>query len=448
MRHFVEGFERAAGARGRARRVGAELKFPLVDLEGRAASAEATRGLWDFLVRHGWSPDIDPPSGEIIGATLPGPRNDTRASCETGHCKVEFSLAHVADLHELAGMVGGLRGLLGRFCGESGHLLLGFGIQPVSRPGKHLEMKKSRNMFWDRIFGSNRHVPPEDGDDVHLFTLSAASQVHIDVTIDEAIQAVNVFNGFSGAQIALTANSNIWRGELDTEHRCVGEVFWDWWIPGTDRYGVPPRPFVNVTDYVHTVSMLPPVYVRRDGRPIGLPGYNSFHEYYSSGAGARGIGADGGDVELTPEPADIDQHATFYWYNARISRYYTLENRVNDQQPPDDLVVISALTLGLCSALDEAEEEIRACSWDELWAARTVACRHALGGAFGEIRLHDLAGRMLEIAKLGLRRRGLGETEYLEPLCARLADRRCPADEAAALFREGGMAALLRARRI
>jgi gamma-glutamylcysteine synthetase len=446
VRHFTERFEKANRKRFLHRRVGAELKFPFVDENGQAASQEAIDGLWAYLESAGWMPRLDDTSGCVVGATCQGPMNDTMASCETGYCKTEFALAHVASLHELAEMISGLRTLLREFSDRSGNRFLGFGLQPVTPPSKHLEMKKSRNLFWERIFGSNRHITPEDGDDVHLFTVSASSQVHIDVTLDEAVRAVNVFNGFSGAQVALTANSNIWKGALDPENKCLGELFWDWWNPGADRYGVPSRPFEDLADYVRQIVMMKPVYVRRGGKPVGLPGYDSFFRYYCSSEPALGMDPEGSTVHLTPEPADIDQHSTFYWYNARVSRYYTLENRVCDQQPPDEQVCVAALTLGLASALGEAEEEIRRHDWDLLRDARVAACRDGLQASVNGLRLSDLAGRMLQIAAEGLKKRGLGEQEYLAPLRARQQSGRCPADEAEKLFSRGGVPALLETR--
>jgi gamma-glutamylcysteine synthetase len=448
VRHYTERFEKANRKRFLHRRVGAELKFPFVDQDGRAASREGIEALWEFLRKRGWTPRLDELSGRVVGASRPGPMNDTLASCETGYCKTEFALAHVGDLHELARTIARLRNLLREFSERSGHLFLGYGIQPVTPPGKNLEMKKSRNVFWDRIFGSNRHIAPEDGDDVHLFTVSASSQVHIDVSMDDAVRAVNVFNGFSGAQVALTANSNIWKGELDPEHKCLGEIFWDWWNPGPDRFGVPPRPFLDLADYVHQIAMMKPVYVRRAGKPVGLPGYDSFFRYYSSPGSALGVDPEGNTVKLTPEPADIDQHSTFYWHNARISRYYTLENRVCDQQPPEDLACIAALTLGLASALQEAEEEIKGHDWELLKRARVAACRGGLQALVDGLSVSDLAGKMLQIAGHGLEKRRLGEQECLAPLIARQRASRCPADEAQEVFSQGGVATLLEKRRL
>ena len=282
---------------------------------------------------------------------------------------------------------------------------------------------------------------------MNLFTVNAASHVHISAAMDESVRAVNVLTGYSGAQIALTAHSSIWKGGVDPEHRCVAEKFWDWWIPEGGRVGVPERPLGDLADYARAVSGLRPIFVKRDGVPYLVKGYPTFADCHT----ARPMLAerlDGSEVELTPEPSDIDTHCTCYWWNARITRYYTVENRANDQQPPDALLSVSALTLGLVSALDEATEALSTRNWSTLRASREAACREALAGDAGGTPLCDLAGEMLDLAGLGLRRRGLGEEEFLAPLVSRLAAGECPADGAARIFGEGGVPALVAAGRL
>ena len=446
--HVCNGFRNSRPDHAEAeRRIGAELKFPLVNDDGTAASLDEVDALWGFLQEHGWAAEVDPLTNRVIGARTPGERNDTVASCETGYCKTEFSLAHTGNLHDLDGEVHALKKLLSEFSVRRGVLFLGYGIQPVTAPSQDLLMKKSRTSVWGGFYSSNRHIPEEDGDDVHLFTVNAASHVHVSVSRDEAVNAVNVLNGFAGAQIALTAHSNVWRGQLDPEHKCVNEVFWDWWMPDSGRVGVPEVPFRDLRHYVHTIAGLKPVYVKRDGRPIVLPEHGSFADYFTADAPV-GQDVEGGEVRLIPETADFDLHSTCYWYNARISRYYTVENRVNDQQPPEALVGIAALTLGLVSAQHESKEELGLYRWQDLRSARESACRNALKGTVDGLGLSTLSERMVEIAEMGLQRRGLGEEVYLEPFRTRLRAQRCPADEASELFKSGGIGALLSARKL
>jgi len=304
-----------------------------------------------------------------------------------------------------------------------------------------------RASVWDDVYPGNSHVPPEDGRNLHLFTVNAASHVHISVSMEESVRAVNVLTGFSGAQIALTADSSVWKGHVDPDHRCVAEKFWDWWIPEGGRVGVPERPLEDLADYAEVLSTFRPIFVKRDGVPYLIKGYRTFGESLA----ARPMlveRLDGTKAELVPQPSDIDTHFTCYWWNARITRYYTVENRANDQQPPDALLCIAALTLGLVSALDEAAETLKAHDWGLLRGSREAACADGLKGSVDGLTLRDLAGEMLDLARLGLRRRGLGEEEFLCPLEKRLAEGSCPADEADALFLSGGATSLVAARRL
>ncbi len=446
--YFKKVFEDAVSSSSEEeRRVGAELKFPLVSQDGAAASYQTVRELWRYLEDRGWKAYQDPVNGEVVGARKPGEQNDTWASCETGYCKTEFSLAHVADLFDLDRSVKSLRKELQDFCDQHRVFFLGYGIQPLTPPSKWLLMKKGRSGVWDKVFGSNRHICKADGDDFHLFTINAASHVHVSVERQEVIDTVNVLNGFAPAQIALTAHSNIWKGRIDPKYKCVSEKLWDWWMTEPNRVGLPPKPFENLEDYIKTVAELKPVYVKRHGKPIVLEDYESFDQYYSCGR-AVGIDAKGRKISFVPEECDIDLHSSCYWYNARISRYFTVENRVCDQQPPGELVCVAALTLGLVSALPEALEELSAYDWQDLRKARESACRHGLEGeACGE-SMADLSARVMEIAELGLKKRGFGEKAFLEPLKQRLKQKQCPADEAARLFESGGINALLSERRI
>ena len=464
-RHFLRRFEEIESQRdlrNRKRRIGSELKFPLVKMDGQAAESDKTTALWKFLIGKGWEPLKDSYSGEIVGATRQGEMNEDRAACETGFCKVEFSLAHTDTLNRLHDSVKEIRTLMAEFGEEHGVAFLGFGIHPVTPPGKHLLMKKSRNLFWDRLFGGNNHIAPDDGTDVHLFTISASNQVHIDVTMEEAVDAVNVFNGIAGPQIAMTANSNIWKGRISSGYKCLGEMFWDWWLKNHNkgRYGVPDRKFNSLEDYFMAVLDFPPVYVRRKGMPVGLPHCSAFSDFYTctddltrcergdSLSGQCGLTPEGNAMAINKHVEDLDQHFTFFWHNARLSRYYTLENRINDQQPPEDIMSVPALTLGIMENLGEAVRLINEYPWDMLQEARIEAARSGPGATVRGTPVIDISRELVRIAENGLERRGLDEEIYLAPLRIRLEEKICPADRAAEIFTKEGPEGLVKRMRI
>jgi gamma-glutamylcysteine synthetase len=436
---FLDGFRIAVRSRQYGeRRIGAELKFPLVNPDGTAAALETVQALWVYLAGNGWDVIEDPVTGQIAGAKIAGPYNDTVASCETGYCKTEFSLAHVANLFELTESIRGLREELAPFAQEHDVRFLGYGIQPLTPPSQDLLFKKARYCFWEQALPSNQHIPPEQGDDVHLFTVNAGSHVHVSIGPEAATRAVNVLNGFAGPQIALTAHSPIWQGRRDEHYLCVNEKLWDWWEPAAGRVGVPVRPFKSLEDYVRTIEELAPIYVNRGGQPILLPQFDAFRDYYNSD-NATGKSLQGEIVSLEPEPDDIRVHNSCYWYTARISQYFTVENRVFDQQPPNELESAAALTLGLVSAAGAAWEELSRYSWNSLRQAREVACRYGLEGSTEEFTMVELAGRMLQVADFGLSQRRLGEEKYLKPLREHLRRRSCPALRARRIFGDSGV---------
>jgi len=441
-RHFLAGFERAAGASG-ARRIGAELKFPFVNADGEAVSRETVDALWAYLLERGWTPDMDTETGRVVGARKPGERNDTVASCETGYCKTEFSLAHAPDLSALRSTLDDLVAELQPFLERRAVCLLCYGIQPVTPPSGDLLMKKMRAGFWDKALPSNNVIPREQGDDVHLFTVNACSHVHVSVVPEEAVRAVNVLTALAGVQISLTANSILNGGWAEGDYKCVNEKLWDWWEPVKGRVGVPPRPFTDLRDYVARICDLKPVYVKRDGVPILLcDQYERFSDYFAERR-ATGRTVNGETRTVIPAMEDVAVHNSCYWYTARISRYFTVENRVFDQQPRDALLVPAALTLGLLSAADEAWEEVSSRKWESWRQTREAACRAGLDWRTDGQDAADLGGRLLRIAELGLQRRERGEEAFLDPVRRRLKQRACPADAAHAILSRGGVRALV-----
>jgi gamma-glutamylcysteine synthetase len=449
--YYNEGFRKAIEKRKRfnGRRVGSELKFPFVKETGYAVDRNDVDTLWKYLGDHGWSVVTDPENGQLVGAETPGEFNHTVARSETGHCLIEFSLAHAGNLHDVQKSYDELQSTLNAFSEKTKTYFLSFGMHPLEKPGKHLMARKSRNLFWDKVFGSNRIVPPEDGSDVHLFALSAAHQVHIDVNPEESIEAVNVLNGFAGAQIALSANSNIWQNGVAERAHCLGELFWDWWL-GDDRgrAGVPERRFGSLDDYAECIGNYSPVFVRRGDRVIGLPDYKTFKEYYNGHGVKRGIGADGNMIDLIPEKDDISLHNTFFWHDARVSRYFTIENRLNDQQPYDEMIVIPALTLGLIENLNEAHSYVSRFEWDTLRKMRDNAIHDGLEASVNGTAVIDQCKEMVDIAERGLAARNKGEEKYIQPLKERIEKRINPAMKAAEVFKSEGLDSFIQNVRI
>ncbi len=423
-------------------RIGAELKFPLTTCTGDPVSRRTVEMVWQHMLRCSWKPLIDKGTCALIGATQSQHEGRHTASCETGYCKIEFALAPVANLFDLEKSIASVRDVMRSFSEKNDARFLAVGIHPAGEPGSRLMSANSRESVWDRVLVSNNLVQPLNGHDVHLFTLNAGSHVHLNVPDSARIAVLNVLNAFVPAQLALTANSTVWQGELDPRLNCVNEMLWGWWLDDPRRYGVPDRPFENYESYVDYIADLPFLFAVRDEVPILINRKSSLRQFLKLPK-CEGTKLDGSTVTIRPNSDDLYTHYRCCWHCNRLTRYHTVENRTNDQQLPGELVVIAALTLGLISALPEALEDISNFNWSDLPELRVEACLKDSERNNSRYLLRAMANRMVALADLGLRRRNRGEEVFLAPLHERLRDYTCPSHNVAHQFAAGGLSALV-----
>jgi|GEM_PF-525718 len=437
--HWKEDFEEKEQEReGRIRNVGIELKFPVVDKEGRAVSPGVMTDLWEFLGEEGWDVITDPHYKHLIGASFPGEPADDFAGTETGYCKMEFSLGYKGNLWQLDERIHALAELLEKFRQrkEENVYFLCYGIHPVTPPSDDLMTKKQRNLFWHKAFDNRR---------VNLLSITCSNQVHADVAVEETAAALNVFNGLSPVEIALNANSNIWNGRVNPECKALSLNFWNRWLPNSPRVGMTPRRFGSLTDYTVFISGFKPVYVKRKGQYYGIGHYASFAEYWAAGEKAIGVDEYGVRIPLVPQKEDFDLHYTFCWNDARLSGYYTLENRVNCQQPPHRLMVPAAFTLGIMEKLLPVQSLVDSFAWGELEAAREDAVNKGMQANLNGEKIKELCQEVLCLAQKGLEQRKLGEEKFLVPLWESFETTTCPADHAREIFARNGLRDFLEA---
>jgi len=307
--------------RGKPRTTALEIKFCLTNNKGENPSSSNVQGLWRFLAGRGWRLLKDPYSEKLVGVTREIMDMEDRISLATGESQIEFSLIPHFSLHDCWAHLSQIRDIIREYTEHCDLVVLSLGIQPITPPQERVR-RGARHQFWRNIGGT---------DQVYLLGTIADSQAHVDISLDEAVTAVNTFQALSGAQIALTANSTLRCGRIDWDYKDVKETFWSRWLPQPShngRIGVSARPFGSLEDYIDTVCSFKPVFVSRKGESIGIYEYNTFKDYFYASP-ALGRTVDGKTRRLRPSFVDVDLHDTLYWWNARISRFSTLENRGN-----------------------------------------------------------------------------------------------------------------------
>lgn len=391
------------------RRIGREAEFPLVWPDGRAADASL---LWGPLLAEGGREVHDDPDGRgMIVRVDAGP---VGYEVEMGRATVEVVLPPVDDLHALAAVSGRAVRRLVRAAASRGMLVLGYGIQPRTPAAVGLMAPKRRYGVLHRALGRPY---------LH-FTTTASDQVQIDIARGELVDAVNVMNLLSGPIIALTANSSVYSGRVgrfvsgrEGMLRTLG-----------DRHGMTPWQFTDLEGLLEFICGQTCPILRKDGRyvPYGLP----FLAYLA----ARG-----------PDPDAYLMHERYIWNSARPRMQHgAIEVRPACQQPPEEPLAASALCLAFVEAMPEIWAFVRDRLGQDPWPAMAAYRRAAvrMGLRAREPVPGFLAG-LVDLAEESLRRRGRGEERYMLPVRRRLERRALPADRAAALFRRGGVDALI-----
>lgn len=448
LKEFAKNFkpENALKSKG----IGIECELPIVNQAGFAAPLGIIYQLFEYLEKAGFDIKVDEYTNQPIAATrinlesaLQFDYCEDTISTDLGFSTLEIALAPQTSLWAVEQQLNELLLLLLTYFEEQQCRILGYGIQPFTPPSTDLLVPHKRYNFIDRVSG-NEFVPASDGKDFHLLTVTASNQCHIEVSLEETIPAVNVLNGLSGLQIALQANSPIWKGKVDNNYKATRELFWDYCFPDRiNQAGVPPK-FNNLADYVDNLMSFKAQRVMRNGQAYRIASDQTFKEFYHEVQSTIGENRQGECLLLTPELEDIHLQNGFCYYNARlVSKFGTIENRMCCQQPPGETMVTAALTLGILENLAEAQQLLAALNFITPNDLRMEAIKNGLAAKLVGKSIIPWLGQLLAIAEKGLQKRGAGEEIFLTPLFARLEKRQTPADLAIAIFQKEGIEAFL-----
>jgi gamma-glutamylcysteine synthetase len=438
------------------RKLGIECEFPIVEKStGQAPPFAIIEGMFHFLESRGYTTIVDSGTKQVVRAEKAHEDLDSRPrkpginviELELGYCTIEVSVGPESMLAALHARLGpALRDLADYLAGKN-CALLGYGMQPLTHPSKKFLAPRSRYKLYDK-YVTNRYVGVNAGSDVHLFTVAAACQVHLDVSADEAIIALNAFNRVCGPLMALAANSCVWAGVPDNKHRIPRELFYDCVYGNNPKFpvttfGVAPH-FLSFLDYCKYIGRTTALMAKRGDSYIDISHDLTVSDFLHAANPLNGKSLDGVAVIIEPEPKDLLFFATFLEFCARLSPIYgTLECRMFCEQPWPELFCIPALVLGLVENLSTFEAFASKISAFNARDLRIAAATRALNGTANGFKLTELCSGLLSIAEDGLTQRQLGEEMWLEPLFRRVRSGSTPGDTAIGIFQSQGFAGLI-----
>ena len=439
-------FDKKSNYRG----IGIECEMPVVTQKGESVSLTIIQDMFAHLETKGFELKVDNFSNLVIEAKRKTKIDSSRFSfkydtitTEAGCGIIEIIMAPQSNLHDIQAQLNRLLLLLTTYFEDKNCKILGYGIQPVTSPSRKLIMPKERYLFYEKL-STNFTIPKSIGSDSSLLSITASNQCHVQVDVQEAIPATNVLNALSGLQIALQANSPIWKGSLNSKIKANREIFWNFAYPKMkNRIGVPQR-FESIEHYVENILGFRPLLVKRDGRYYKVLPPITCLQYFQSKTPIQVSSLNSKISTILPKAGDIHQFLPFVYFNARLAPAHgTVESRMCCQQPPHETLTTAAMTLGIVENLNEALELMYLfpqASWKTL---RKYATQDTLDAKINGKSIIPFVTKLLNIAKKGLVNRQLGEEIFLEPLYERLIQRQAPADKAIEYFNKHGLDAFI-----
>jgi len=372
------------------------------------------RALLEGLQAYGWAPVRE--GDNIIALTQDG----ASVTLEPGG-QLELSGAPLQTIHQTCDEVNTHLAQVKEVGDRLGVGMLGLGFHPTERRADIPWMPKGR-------YGIMRAYMPTRGDlGLDMMLRSCTIQVNLDFASEsDMVTKLRIGLALQPVATALFANSPF------TEGRPNGWLSYRshlWTDTDPDRTGMLPFVFedgMGFERYVDYALDVPMYFVYRDGRYIDAAG-QSFRDLMAG----RLPALPGERARL----GDFIDHMTTIFPEVRLKHF--LEMRGADGGPWARICALPALWVGLlydAGAQDAAWDLVKDIGVEEMAELRRAVTRQALAAPFRGGTAGDLAGRVLEIAREGLRRRGRAghsdpdETGYLDTLDEIAATGRSPAE--------------------
>lgn len=393
-----------------ARSIGIEKEILSTDKDGFMANISQT--IWPHFEKMGLKAVTDNYyTDSVIGYSLGG----DQIALDAGKGTFEIIMRPFETVVGAESRMKEILSVLLDICDTEGVKLLGIGYQPRTQPARENWNRKQRYEVLLDYFK----------EPVYPAGLSASDQVHIDVSLEEYVQVVNVMNGLAGFMVALFGNCPVVEDQ-PSEWKAMRELIWD--DLGKDRTGVPEYPISSIEDYLwRTWEMT--CFMAKEGE-----------KFYSPGMPFKDFVAAMSDDDVFDA---YNIHEGTVWFCARPRVYGTIEVRPAGLQPWNDMVTVPAFMMGVMENLDEIETFIKDFRWDTLRELRIQTASKGFEVDFEGKPLDQFLHQLLELIEKGLKSRGKGEEKYLGALFDRVINKKSPADYNLEYFKKGGMPMLL-----
>jgi hypothetical protein len=454
-----------------------EQEMPTVSLSGDTAVApEVFTDLWRDLGKEGWCEN----GGFAVSRNVPSSamKPMQMISTDSGPT-IEIAPCPAESIHDLERETTALRTFIGKKLRERGVGLLGSGV--------HLRLGNSDEEYYR--YRTQRpaydYAIRERGWQHRTLLNIAAIQEVVDVPTMLAPLMLSVLHRLAGIFLFLFRNDpeltpdssgllsirpKAWRDQVSATGKFASDA---------SKVGIPPSEVSTWASYLHLLWESNPMFLvcTKTSGLVYVPDHPNFWTFVSQPpkGGWRAKQLDGQEVEpIVPSMTHVVESDWTYMGLARLRLFWKegvdlrelvsayqsgapeldafmsrnlvkvlLENRSSASPVPGTEMASVALVTGIIENLNDVIKYVSGQPYS-FWASVAQMAESApLTARIGTVRVDELASKIVSLAEIGLRRRGLGEQIYLEPLLERVRSGIAPAELMRARFQTGGEGAIL-----
>ena len=407
--------------------IGIEIEVPIINLNKKPVDFDIVHKITDNFKKE--FSDFSPNGIDYDGNTfsLKNPNNSDIVCYDCSYNNIEFAMGREKDLFTINNRFIEYYNYVKEEFEKYNYTLTGMGINPYRRYNKEIPIPSERYlMLYHHLKSFNKYndIPMHFHNYPGYGMFSSASQVQLDVHYNDLIKTINTFTKIEPIKAILFSNSVLM--DENKHLTCFRDALWEYSTHGINPHniGMYDVDFEDIDDILNYLETLNIYCVMRDGAYINFETINLL-EYFNKDSIKGDIYDKKGyrQIEIKPNINDIDYLRAFKFINLTFRG--TVEFRSVCTQPISDTMSVAAFHLGLKEKIDELHEFIskdrvifhKGYTASEL---RKLLIQDEIPSFINKKELCKLTNNILNIAKDGLNKRGLGEEIFLKPLYNRV----------------------------
>ena len=396
--------------------VGIELEFPIVNCQGEATDINIAKNLLKRLIdQHSFEAEKFDRVGNPI--QIKSKENEDRILFEVSYNILEFAFEKATKIQEVEDRFTEYLSVIQSILGEDDHELQGKGIHPFWDKNDNSPVQSPRYEMLMQYLSMSKTLKLKD---LHSYPEYGAficgNQIQLDVSKENFISVINVFNQIEAAKAYLFANSEFPDSSWNT--KIARDIFWEQSMHGIlqENAGVNLKDFQNEDEFFSYLSKSAIFTAKRGNQdyyffPIPAIDYLS-HEKI------KAYNLSGETVELTPKQEDFENHRSYQYQD--LTTRGTVEFRSVCAQPFDRTFISAAFHLGILANLENVQKYLQETDFFKKEGRNYKQLRQKFSkkeiSRSAATHVRNFANDLIQLAIVGLVARNNGEEFYLKNL--------------------------------